>query len=53
MSKGDKLRPRAVDLDEFNRNWEYVFRREKKNDSTMRHRRNPKEKREDRRDTSE
>lgn len=37
--KGDDTRPRLVSDEEWGDNWDVVFRRNKKNDSIMRHKR--------------
>ena len=43
MGKGSNRRPRQVERQEFEDNWEYIFKREKKNDSVMKHKRKPKD----------
>lgn len=45
--KGGDTRPRVVSDDEWDDNWDVAFRRDKKNDSIMRHRRKNPNKEED------
>jgi len=42
MGKGCKPRPIEIERDEYEDNWDYIFKREKKNDNIMKHHRKPK-----------
>lgn len=43
MSKGDSRRPARVSSRKFLDNFEYAFRREKKNDAVMKHKKKEKD----------
>jgi len=42
VGKGSKPRPIGVERDEYEDRWDMVFKREKRNDSIMKHRRKKK-----------